>query len=151
MVDSREKGARGETTARDALRKLTKLKWERVPGSGAFDPKHGLKGDLYVPNVSNRFCVEVKSYKDCHIDHTLIAGKNPQLLIWWEQTSRQAIQTERLPLLIFKHDRSKLFAAFSEYPENDFPYIYISRKDTVPFYISLLEDYIINENPKFIL
>ena len=62
MVDPRAKGATAETKARDELRKLTKLKWERVPGSGALDEKHGLKGDLYVPNEKNLFCVEVKHY-----------------------------------------------------------------------------------------
>ena len=60
MVDSREKGARAETVARDALRKLSKLQWERTPGSGALDPKHLLKGDLYIPGEKNLFVVEVK-------------------------------------------------------------------------------------------
>ena len=50
MVDPRAKGARAETQVRDKLRELTALNWERVPSSGALDPKHGLKGDLYVPN-----------------------------------------------------------------------------------------------------
>ena len=48
-VDPRAKGARTETTVRDLLKKHTGLAWERVPGSGALDPKHQLKGDLYVP------------------------------------------------------------------------------------------------------
>ena len=60
MVDPRAKGARTETTVRDTLRKATGLQWERVPGSGALDEKHGLKGDLYVPGEKNKFCVEVK-------------------------------------------------------------------------------------------
>ena len=66
-VDPRAKGARAETVVRDELRKLTGLKWERVPGSGALDPKHLLKGDLYVVGEKNLYCVEVKHYKDCHI------------------------------------------------------------------------------------
>ena len=46
MVDSRAKGARGETIVRDKLRELTGLQWERVPGSGALDPKHKLTSVL---------------------------------------------------------------------------------------------------------
>ena len=149
MVDSREKGARAETLARDALKKATGLGWERVPGSGALNEKHGLKGDLYIPNEKNLFCVEVKSYKECHIDHTLITGKNPQLLEWWEQAIRQADQTNREPLLIFKHDRSKLFCAFSIMPSDDYPHIYVS-KNGHDFFISLLDDFLEHENPKFI-
>ena len=67
MVDSRAKGARTETLARDMLRKYSGLSWERVPGSGALDPKHQLKGDLYVPGRTNLWCVEVKGYAEDHL------------------------------------------------------------------------------------
>jgi hypothetical protein len=149
MVDSRQKGSRAELVVRDVLRELTGLKWERTPGSGALNVVHQLKGDLYVPNEKNYYSVEVKHYKDCHIDHTLITGKNPQLLEWWKQCLRQAQQTERKPLLIFKHDRSKLFCAFYDIPSGDFPHIYVDRENHI-FFIALLEDFIKHEKPKFI-
>lgn len=149
MVDSRAKGAVAETKVRDELRKLTKLKWERVPGSGALDPKHGLKGDLYVPGESNLYCVEVKHYKDDHLNTTLFTGKNPQLIEWWRQTIRESGQVKKTPLLIFKHDRSKLFCAFLDMPVHSFPYIFMSVHGH-ELYVSLLEDWIVNEAPKFI-
>ena len=46
---------------RDMLRESTGLKFERVPASGALEY---LKGDLYVPNQRNHFCIEVKNYKE---------------------------------------------------------------------------------------
>ena len=150
MVDSRDKGARAETLVREALKSHTGLKWERVPGSGALNEKHQLKGDLYVPGEKNLYCVEVKHYKDCHIDHTLITGKNPQLLEWWQQTLRQAQQVSKYPLLIFKHDRSKLFAAYLDCPSSEYPYVIVN-KDGYNFIISLLEDFLEYETPKFIL
>ena len=55
MVDSRAKGARGEYLVRDLLREYTNLQFERVPMSGALEY---LKGDLYVPNEKNYFCIE---------------------------------------------------------------------------------------------
>jgi len=149
MVDSRDKGARAETLVKETLRNYTKLKWERVPGSGALNEKHQLKGDLYVPGEKNLYCVEVKHYKDCHIDHTLITGKNPQLLEWWQQTIRQAKQVGKHPLLLFKHDRSKIFAAFISAPSDEYPYIIINR-DGYEFVIALLEDYLKYEVPQFI-
>lgn len=149
MVDSRDKGARAETVVRDALREYTGHKWERVPGSGALNEKHGLKGDLYIPNATNLFCVEVKHYSECQIDHSLISGKNPQLIQWWQQAVRQGSQVNRKPLLIFKHDRSKLFCAFFDFPSAEYPHIFVN-KEGHEFFIALLDDWITEENPKFI-
>ena len=150
MVDSRDKGSRAETVVRDYLRTATKLKWERVPGSGALDEKHGLKGDLYVPGEKNIFCVEVKHYAEDHVNSKLLSGKSPQLFVWWEQALRQGKQVDKLPLLIFKHDRSKLFAAYESMPCNDFLYLYINHYTSRPFYISLLDDFL-SDKPKFIV
>lgn len=150
MVDPRAKGARTETTIRDLLRKHTKLQWERVPGSGALDEKHGLKGDLYVPNANNLFCVEAKGYKEDHLNSAVLTSKTPQLLQFWEQAVRQGKQVNKEPLLVFKHDRSKVFVAFKEMPQSTlYRWIYISI-DPHEFYVCLLEDWLTNESPKFI-
>lgn len=149
MVDSRDKGARAEAQARKFLKELTNLKWERTPGSGALNEKHQLKGDIYVPGEKNLYCVEVKHYKDEHFNSTLFTGKTPQLIAWWEQAVRQGTQTTRLPLLIFKHDRSKWFVAFTEMPNYSYRYVFVNF-DGYEFYVALLEDWIKNENPKFI-
>lgn len=150
MVDSKEKGARAETLAKEVLKTYTKLNWERIPNSGALDEKHQLKGDIYVPGEKNLFCIEVKHYKDCHIDHSLITGKSPQILEWWQQTIRQARQVKKEPLLIFKHDRSKLFVVFDTFPSEEYPYIFV-KKNSYEIYIALLEDYLKFEIPQFIL
>ena len=150
MVDSRDKGSRAETVVRDYLRTATKLKWERVPGSGALDEKHGLKGDLYVPGEKNLYCVEVKHYAEDHFTSRILSGKSPQLFEWWEQCLRQGRQVNKLPLLIFKHDRSKLFAAYDSMPNNDYLYVYVNHHISQPFYVSLLDDFL-NDNPKFIV
>lgn len=149
MVDVRAKGATAETKVRNELRLATGLKWERTPGSGALDEKHGLKGDLYVPNETNLFCVEVKHYKDDHFTTTLLTSKTPQIIEWWEQAERQGIQVCRKPLLLFKHDRSKIFAAYEDEPQNDFRFVYLNLLG-YNFYISLMSEWLKFENPKFI-
>ena len=149
MVDSRQKGARAETVIRDILREKTKLNWERVPSSGALDPKHGLKGDLYVPNEKNYYVIEVKHYKDNHLTSNIITDKDPQLLEWWEQAMRQGRQVDKIPLLIFKHDRSKVFIAFESIPSVDYRYFFINAKG-YNFYVALLEDYLTHEKINFI-
>lgn len=149
MVDSRQKGARGETVVRDALRKLTGLQWERTPGSGALNAKHMLKGDLYVPNEKNRFCVEVKNYEDDHLTSKYITDKTPQITTWWAQTIRESEEVGKEPLLIFKFNRSKLFVAFrSELaPETSTRFVYLSYDK---IYVMLLEDYVKELKPVWV-
>lgn len=148
-TDSRAKGARAETQVRDKLRELTGLNWERVPSSGALDPKHGLKADLYVPNEKNLYCVEVKHYENDNLTSTVLTAASPNLITWWGQTLRQGIQVGKTPLLIFKHDRSKMFCAFKHEPTGLYDHFRICAKD---HYLSvcLLEDFIKYEQPKFI-
>lgn len=147
MVDSREKGARAENSAKHILIKHTGLLWQRVPGSGALSPEHMLKGDLYVPEVNNIYCIEVKHYKDDQISTKLITDKTPQFNLWWEQALRQAKQVNKEPLLIFKHDRSKFFVACFLDVNPIIKQLYI---EELSVFICLLEDWLIVEKPKFI-
>lgn len=148
MVDSRAKGARAETQVRDRMRELSALTWERVPSSGALDPKHGLKGDLYVPNEKNLYAVEVKHYAEDQFTTSIFTAKSPILFDWWSQTVRQAKQVSKKPLLLFKHDRSKIFVAYEEIPDGDYLYAYLNHE--FPFYVALLDDWFAAESPKFI-
>lgn len=148
-VDPRAKGARGETQVKEELNKLTGLKFERVPGSGALDPKHMLKGDLYVVGEKNHYCIEVKNYADDHINSSLLSSINPQIIQFWEQTIRESAQVSKKPLLIVKFNRSKMFAIFKDMPEGSYRFIFVSTHGH-EFYIAILSDYIINNNPKFI-
>jgi Holliday junction resolvase len=149
MVDVRAKGTKAETDIKAVLRKHTKLNWERTPGSGALNEKHGLKGDLYIPNKENLFCVECKHYEEDHLTSKILSGKNPQILEWWKQALRQADQVGRKPLLIFKHNRSKMFVAYEEMPVTSIDFIYLS-VDSYELYISLLEEWLLTEQPKFV-
>ena len=116
MVDSRQKGARAENNCKALLQKYYKLGWMRVPSSGALDKSHGLKGDLYFKPVDfNRYCVEVKHYKDDALTSKVLSGKS-SLEAWWAQTVRESDEVQKRPLLFFKHDRSKWFVAYSTKP-----------------------------------
>lgn len=149
VVDSRAKGARAEADVRDLLRKSTNLGWERTPGSGALNEKHKLKGDLYIPDCKNIYCVEVKHYEEDHVSTAILTSKDPTLLDWWKQATRQALQVDRKPLLIFKHNRSKKFVAYTEVPTSSIDHIFVCRDDYC-FYISELEAWLKAENPKFV-
>ena len=146
---SKDKGTRGEMVARDLLRKYTTLKWERTPLSGALDPKHGLKSDLYVPNEHNLYAIEVKSYEDDHLTSQILTSKTPQLIQWWEQAVRQGKQVDKKPLLIFKHNRSKMFVAFEDIPSTEYRKMFVEVIEH-SFYVAVLEDWLLYEQPKFI-
>ena len=146
MVDSRAKGRTAELKIRDEFRRLTKLPWERIPSSGALDAKHGLKGDIYVPKYNNRFCIEVKHYKDDHLTSKLLTSKNSQLLEWWQQAVSQAAKVDKDPLLIFKFDRSKIFVAceyvtISEFYNDNFNKQIIININNYNLVVCLLEDF----------
>ena len=149
MVDSRAKGARAESDIVDKLSKHTGLGFKRIPMSGALDAAHGLKGDVYVPNVTNIFCIEIKHYADDHLTSKVITDKTPKLLEWWEQTIRESAQISRHPLLIFKFDRSKHFVAYLDMPQSDsytWMFIHLGKHE---FYVAKLDDWLNCENPKF--
>ena len=123
MVDSRAKGARGEYLVRDMLRQATELKFERVPASGALEY---LKGDLYVPNQRNHYCIEVKNYKETALnDKIFTAKKTNNLIRWWKKVVIQAAGGDQKPMLFFKYDRSAVFVVTENLPENTDEYLYI--------------------------
>lgn len=150
MVDSRQKGARAETDIAKVLNKATGLNFKRVPLSGGLHASHGLKGDLYIPNSNNNYCIEVKHYKDDHLTSKMLTDKNPQLIEWWDQTVREAGQINKKPLLIFKFDRSKIFVAFADMPNTtNYRCLYV-QIDNREFYVAKLDDWLEYENPQFI-
>ena len=144
MVDPRAKGAEGERQVRDLLRKHTELEFQRVPMSGALD---FMKGDIFLPNMHNNYCIEVKFYKDSHFsDKVLTAKKSNVFIQWWNQTIEQAKKAGAKPALFFKYNRSKIFVAQKDNPENGLDYMYVS---VLGCYVSLAQDWLILEKPSF--
>lgn len=144
MVDSRAKGARGEYLVRDMLRHHTNLQFERVPMSGALEY---LKGDLYVPNEKNYYCIEVKNYADSPLtDKIFTQPKTNNLVNWWKKICVQAENGNQDPLLFFKYNRSKVFVCTNVEPAGT-PYFHISWLDC---YICLAEEWLEVEDLIFI-
>ena len=144
MVDSRAKGARGEYLVRDMLREATGLKFERVPASGALEY---LKGDIYVPNNKNIYCIEVKNYADSPLtDKIFTATKTNNLIRWWKKVVQQAYNGDQKPLLFFKYNRSKVFVVTEVKPSDKTDFMYIS---FLKCYICLADEWLEVEQPKF--
>lgn len=144
MVDSKDKGNRGEYLVRDLLREHTKLPFERVPASGALSY---LKGDLYVPNQNNRYCIEVKFYEESALTDKLLTNRSNNLIRWWTKIVEQAEGQNQKPLLFFKYNRSKIFVGTQEKPTNVNNYLYIN---ALFCYTMLSEEWLTMEKPVFI-
>ena len=144
MDDPRAKGAEGERQVRDLLRKHTELDFQRVPMSGALD---FMKGDIFLPNMHNNYCIEVKFYKDSHFSDKILTAKKSNVFIqWWNQTIEQAKKAGAKPALFFKYNRSKIFVAQKDKPESGLDYMYVS---FLGCYVSLAQDWLILEKPSF--
>jgi hypothetical protein len=66
----------------------------------------GYHGDLVavdddIKPLFKKFCFECKSYKDLQI-LSLFKDVHNQLFAWWKQATKEAIQSNRQPILIFK-------------------------------------------------
>ncbi len=151
MVDSRAKGARAESDLVKKLKTQTGHDFRRVPMSGGLDAAHGLKGDLYIPNSLNIYCIEVKHYAADQFTSKILTDKDPTLEEWWKQTKRESAQISRKPLLIYKFDRSKWFCAFEEMPMDDYHYRWcLVNFQGNQFYTAKLDDWLYYENPRFV-
>jgi Holliday junction resolvase len=144
MVDSRDKGSRGEYLVRDLLREHTGLGFERVPLSGALAY---LKGDIYIPNRHNRYCIECKFYEESALNDKILTNKSNNLIKWWAKIVEQATNQKQEPLLLFKYNRSKIFVATQELPTNTNNYLYIA---PLLCYTLLAEEWLTSEKPRFL-
>jgi len=151
MIDSRAKGARFELEIAKKLSSITGLDFKRVPMSGGLHESHQLKGDLYLVNSLNIYCIEVKHYANDQFTSKILTDKDPTIYEWWKQTKREAAQISRKPLLIYKFDRSKVFCAFEEMPLDDYHYRWsLLNFQGSQFYTAKLDDWLFYEEPRFV-
>lgn len=121
-VNSRAKGARGETIVRDLLCLSTGLVFERTPGSGSGK----IKGDLYVSGKKNCFCIEVKNYEESPLSDKIFTNKTNLITVWWTKLCSQAKACGQEPLLLYRYNRSKLFVVTHIKPAHLEKFLYIS-------------------------
>ena len=139
MVDSRAKGRTAEYAVRDLLRGQTGLAWERVPMSGALAY---LKGDIYIPDAKNKYCVEVKHYQDDNITSNLLNDSTSTLENWWMQSVREAEVMKNEPLLVFKKTRGRWLVGTREPIVSEVELTFTSDAIEDTFYIYLFSTWL---------
>lgn len=135
---SKNKGRAFEYVVRDKMTDTFKSQFERVPLSGALSY---LKGDVYPPWLPDfPWTIEAKHHKEVDWNNVLTA-KTSLLLEFWDQTTREAMVMKKNPLLIYKWDRSKLFACWFDDKVKTKNFVHI-RSGTREFYMALLDDWL---------
>jgi hypothetical protein len=124
MVDSRDKGARGERKALKLLEKWWGSDFAKTPSSGGFKTKKfrqewNSEGDIVTPDKTFPFAVEVKWWEGWSLDQILTAPKT-SIWSWWEQAKRETSEG-RFTLLVFKKNRQDFFMMTKE-EEKHTPY-----------------------------
>ena len=135
---SKNKGRAFEYVVRDKMTDTFKSQFERVPLSGALSY---LKGDVYAPWLPDfPWTIEAKHHKEVDWNN-LLTAKSSLLLEFWDQTTREAMVMKKHPLLIYKWDRSKLYACWFDDKVKTKNFVHI-RSGTREFYMALLDDWL---------
>jgi hypothetical protein len=112
MVDSRDKGGRGERKALKLLEKWWGSDFAKTPSSGGFKTQKfrqewNSEGDIVTPDKAFPFAIEVKWWEKWSLDQILTAPKT-DIWSWWEQAKRET-SPDRFTLLVFKKNRQDFF------------------------------------------
>ena len=109
---SKAKGSAYEQKIATRLTSEFGKEFRRVPLSGSIDY---LKGDIWTPRDTAwwSYAIECKHYKDIQWNNFL-TSRTTDMLSFWRQTMREAEVMKKKPLLIFRWNRSKDFAAFND-------------------------------------
>lgn len=140
MVNSRTKGALGETKLIEFLKLKTDIDFTRTPGSGSGK----IKGDLTCPKSA--FCIEVKNYKEDPLGSPILCNKTSLIPQWWRKLKLQS--KSKKPLLFYRWNRSRWYVVTEQKPTNtknylDFP--------ALNCYILLAEEWIESEKIEWFL
>ena len=106
---AKEKGARAERDVATFFSNTYNKPFTRVPQSGGLDKVHQLKGDVYCPVNSLKYCIEVKSYDRDELNSGVLNNRSNKVISWLIQSEREAEEIDKLPLLVYKYTRSPFF------------------------------------------
>jgi hypothetical protein len=110
---SKIKGSAYEAKIADLLNKeFPNIQFERVPLSGSISY---LKGDIWTPHDTAAwpYTIEAKHYASLEWNN-LLTAKSTDIIQFWEQALREAAVMNKKPLLLFRWNRSKDFAAYND-------------------------------------
>jgi hypothetical protein len=135
---SKIKGSAYEAKIRDLLTQELKLEFKRMPLSGSLEY---LKGELWTPHDTAAwpYCIECKHYAEVNWN-SLLTAKSSDLLDFWRQAVREAKVMKKMPLVIYRWNRSKDYICWSDNINLDLQITY--KGFDCEFKMGLLQDWL---------
>lgn len=88
-------------------------------------------GDIVCINDDDfRYSVECKNYKECENINSILLNRT-KIHYWWEQCKIDAAKTDKVPLLVFKWNRTDIFIATLAAEFKELPLICIKYEDAI--------------------
>lgn len=107
-VNSKKKGSRFERKISAWFTKWTKFKFERTPRSGAWHSNRDAASDLTCVDEKHAhecaLAVECKNYKEIKFEHVLLGNKSCDILKFWDQATKDAKRSKRIPILCMRYN-----------------------------------------------
>lgn len=108
MANSKKKGNRFERVVAKFFTDWSGFTFGRTPGSGSFHNNRDLGSDLICNDDKhkNKCClsIECKCYQDIRFEHVLLGNLRCKIFSFWEQASRDAKRTKKLPILCMRYN-----------------------------------------------
>jgi len=121
-INSKKKGSSVERQVAKLMSAWWGEEFSRSPSSGMFATTHAtalsslgvdIAGDLICPS-DFPFNVEVKARKSIDLFDAARNGKQSEIWGWWEQSVRDANQTKKFPLVIFKENNKQFYCMIDD-------------------------------------
>jgi len=128
MVNSRTKGSRNERNVAKLMADWSGYEFARTPQSGGLHWKKSYtSGDIVCIDERHGprfpFSIECKFHENLDLLHLIdntIGKKSNKILLFWEQTKRDAKQVNKIPLLFMRRNGMKAGMQFVVMPTNFF-------------------------------
>lgn len=119
-MNSKRKGNKFERVVAKWLTEWTNYKFERNrAGSGAWHSNRDAVSDITCTDPKHahrcKISVECKTYKDIKFEHVLLGNKSGDILKFWQQATKDAKRSGRVPILCMR---------YNSMPKNDFFFIF---------------------------
>tara|TARA_R110000772_G_scaffold96765_2_gene195677 strand:+ start:300 stop:830 length:531 start_codon:yes stop_codon:yes gene_type:complete len=111
-INSRSKGSKNEREVSKLFETWTGFPFTRVPSSGGLGWKTSNSvGDIICTDEKHSrffsFAIEAKFYKEIKFEHLINGNKNSDIIKFWEQSTRDANQVNKMPLVTMRYNGMK--------------------------------------------
>lgn len=118
-MNSKKKGSKFERNIAKWFTEWTGFKFQRTPYSGANHVNRDLASDIMCSDERHahrcKISIECKSYKDIKFEQVLLGNKGADIARFWEQASRDAERSNKVPILCMR---------YNSMPSDDFFFVF---------------------------